>query len=672
MGCNRVPDGRLAIGTAAWARASTTGQHSRPRRGCDEQRADRRRDGHRGIAVADGDHDHRRIRIAFSFLALNPGHVHAARRENRATRRRRSREPASLPISRARSSSRSSPALKTIGRVAARGSRQSGARRDDQRRLFGQRRRTKSRAVGRRFGFAQSSLRRDRQRPRRVGALGTTGLVSERLHSRRRLRSSRVRVRRRSGRAAIRLRADRDAFGARPARSASLHRRNARDVELVGARRLHQPSHQDRHESRAMRPPTAPSARRSSTTSLGRNRRRDARPPLLVLRRPRGRRSRRIATSTSSTASSDPQYFYPLSIDIQQRRVLTSSTAAARSSTARIVHRRSELRRALLAGRVVLSSRRIRSRKRDELSLRHSASRRTPVATTCSCSTSPATSRRSSTARTTTCSAAASIRAAFRISTRPTTAARSGRRRIPAQLYTGPFPSSPDRPRLQQHDGQRNDDDAVAASGPNQRDGNNVGFSVEKVQYQRNFDNHSYLRVLGYGEWSDWLINGPNGAQLTFAADPAEYDVLAWIYGAVAIYSNQLGSKNLFTGEPCLQHADARDVQCRVQQRRAELAPRDRPRHGASRATSAITATATTSITGAQWSCFGAGSQGGLFNHAEPGCPQPQNFPYICLTPGDRAAGFAGGEGRRALDHDRERQRRAVRRRAPRTSVRWR
>ncbi len=52
--------------------------------------------------------------------------------------------------------------------------------------------------------------------------------------------------------------------------------------------------------------------------------------------------------------------------------------------------------------------------------------------------------------------------------------------------------------------------------GANQRDGNNVGFSVEKAQYQRNFDNHSYLRLLAYGEYSDWLINGPDGAQLTF------------------------------------------------------------------------------------------------------------------------------------------------------------
>ena len=83
--------------------------------------------------------------------------------------------------------------------------------------------------------------------------------------------------------------------------------------------------------------------------------------------------------------------------------------------------------------------------------------------------------------------------------------------------------------------------------GANQRDGNNVGFSVEKAQYQRNFDNHSYLRLLAYGEYSDWLINGPDGAQLNFAADPAEYDVLANIYGANAIYSNQFSSKNLFT-----------------------------------------------------------------------------------------------------------------------------
>ncbi len=164
----------------------------------------------------------------------------------------------------------------------------------------------------------------------------------------------------------------------------------------------------------------------------------------------------------------------------------------------------------------------------------------------------------------------------------------------PARLYTGRFPYSP-TDRVYNNSTVNGTTTNPSLVGLDQRDGNNVGFSVEKVQYQRNFDNHSYLRVLGYSEFSDWLINGPNGAQLDFAADPAEYDVLAWIYGGVAIYSNQLGSQESADVEPFVQHADPRDVQRGVCQRRPEIRAGRRGSARYSRVTSATTVIATTS-----------------------------------------------------------------------------
>jgi len=59
--------------------------------------------------------------------------------------------------------------------------------------------------------------------------------------------------------------------------------------------------------------------------------------------------------------------------------------------------------------------------------------------------------------------------------------------------------------------------------GNNQRDGSFNGYSIEKLQYQKNINDHSYLRLLGYSEWSDWFINAPTSAQLTYGAELADY-----------------------------------------------------------------------------------------------------------------------------------------------------
>jgi hypothetical protein len=190
----------------------------------------------------------------------------------------------------------------------------------------------------------------------------------------------------------------------------------------------------------------------------------------------------------------------------------------------------------------------------------------------------------------------------------------------PHKLVIGLYPSSPT-------------DRSIA--GPidlNNRDGNWNGYSIEKFQYQKNFDSRSYLRGLVYGEYSTWFINGPNSAQLIFGSDPADYEVWEHGYGAGLIYSNQLSARHLIT-------AEATYMTQYLQTYNAQFSSTDP-------FTSSLAATGLGTIlssygtpngkcynyeTGKPWSCFDAGSQGGCLTST--GCfPGTGSFNFN-LTP---------------------------------------
>ena len=80
-----------------------------------------------------------------------------------------------------------------------------------------------------------------------------------------------------------------------------------------------------------------------------------------------------------------------------------------------------------------------------------------------------------------------------------------------------------------------------------QRDGGTNDYSIEKLQYQRNINDRSYLRALGYSEYTDWFLNGPNSAYQVFGATLADYEVVGHIYGGSLIYSNDLSDRHLIT-----------------------------------------------------------------------------------------------------------------------------
>lgn len=77
------------------------------------------------------------------------------------------------------------------------------------------------------------------------------------------------------------------------------------------------------------------------------------------------------------------------------------------------------------------------------------------------------------------------------------------------------------------------------------RDVNDNGVSVEKLQYQRNISNRAYLRIFGFGIYSNWYINGPLSAFLPFGAEIGDYENLMSNYGGSVSYANQFTDKHL-------------------------------------------------------------------------------------------------------------------------------
>ncbi|GAC1311791.1 MAG: hypothetical protein NVSMB21_21670 [Vulcanimicrobiaceae bacterium] len=86
-----------------------------------------------------------------------------------------------------------------------------------------------------------------------------------------------------------------------------------------------------------------------------------------------------------------------------------------------------------------------------------------------------------------------------------------------------------------------------AVSGNDDRDYSDNGVALTKLQYQRNFDAKSYLRLYGYTEYSNWFIGGPANAQFTgyYGAELNDYELPSHTFGLNASYSNQLSDKHL-------------------------------------------------------------------------------------------------------------------------------
>jgi len=87
--------------------------------------------------------------------------------------------------------------------------------------------------------------------------------------------------------------------------------------------------------------------------------------------------------------------------------------------------------------------------------------------------------------------------------------------------------------------------ESVAAN--NGRDYNDNGVVITKLQYQRNFDPTSYLRLYGYTEYSNWFEGGPGNEQFTnyYGGYLNIYDLPSHTFGFNANFSKQLSDKHL-------------------------------------------------------------------------------------------------------------------------------
>jgi hypothetical protein len=105
----------------------------------------------------------------------------------------------------------------------------------------------------------------------------------------------------------------------------------------------------------------------------------------------------------------------------------------------------------------------------------------------------------------------------------------------PSKLVTYRFPSSPTNRFI------------GAPLDPNQRDGNENGMGVGKLQYQHNFSPRTYLRTFGYINYSNWFINGPVSTFFPFGGQISDYEVVEHAWGATSIFQSELSEKHLLT-----------------------------------------------------------------------------------------------------------------------------
>ena len=85
----------------------------------------------------------------------------------------------------------------------------------------------------------------------------------------------------------------------------------------------------------------------------------------------------------------------------------------------------------------------------------------------------------------------------------------------------------------------------LAAIPVSNREGSQNGMALVKLQYQRNFDSQTYLRIIAASNYNWWFITGPVSANLTFGDQLPDYEVIGHNWSGTATFSRQLNDKNL-------------------------------------------------------------------------------------------------------------------------------
>jgi hypothetical protein len=81
-----------------------------------------------------------------------------------------------------------------------------------------------------------------------------------------------------------------------------------------------------------------------------------------------------------------------------------------------------------------------------------------------------------------------------------------------------------------------------------QRDTNDNGVAIAKIQYQHAFSSSAFARIYGYSLYSNWFIYGPNSAsQPLYGAELADYEIPNHTAGVNVSLTDQISSQHLLT-----------------------------------------------------------------------------------------------------------------------------
>jgi Carboxypeptidase regulatory-like domain/TonB dependent receptor-like, beta-barrel/TonB-dependent Receptor Plug Domain len=181
---------------------------------------------------------------------------------------------------------------------------------------------------------------------------------------------------------------------------------------------------------------------------------------------------------------------------------------------------------------------------------------------------------------------------------------------------------------------------AFNATMPNSaRDTNDNGVAVLKLQYQRNINPRSYLRLFGYSVYSNWFITGEANQNFTccFGAELNDYEIPSHTYGGSLVYSNQITDKHLLT-------LSATESQTKLQRRYFYSFPGNQSLGTAftnliDPSNAARTGHCYNPQTGAYVTCFSATTA----DATDPTATIPIRGTFDSPTPAIAAAAFAGG-----------------------------
>ncbi|MDB5092652.1 MAG: TonB-dependent receptor, partial [Candidatus Eremiobacteraeota bacterium] len=142
------------------------------------------------------------------------------------------------------------------------------------------------------------------------------------------------------------------------------------------------------------------------------------------------------------------------------------------------------------------------------------------------------------------------------------------------------------------------------------RDTNDNGVAVLKLQYQRNINDRSYLRLYGYSVYSNWFITGDANQNFTnfYGAELNDYEIPSHTYGTTLTYANQLNDQHLLT-------VTATESQSKLQRRYSYAFPGNQNLDTAftnliDPRTAAQTGNCYSPVNGALASCFSSSNRG--------------------------------------------------------------